>query len=84
MDDWRDQKFDTAFNNAYHNINVRRQTDASFSIDTLNDILRTEYVRDGIIGDRSEALDISISAVIAAYETYLNEWKQELMDTTPN
>jgi hypothetical protein len=74
--DWRDAKYDEVFAGTHRGLERRRMNDACFSIGDAEGVLKHLYIQDGNdwIG-RGELQDTILSATIAAYESFIAEWK---------
>lgn len=74
--DWRDAKYDEVYATTLRGLERRRQHDACFSVSDAQGVLEHLYIQDGNdwIG-RGELQDVILSATIAAYESFITEWK---------
>lgn len=76
--DWETEKFNEAFDDEMRLLTRRRLNDKDCTIDDLEGILNALYVLDGNnIDGRSRVQEISLSASIMAYETFIERWKNE-------
>lgn len=76
MTDWRDAKYDEVFHDTLRSLEMRRQNDASFSIADAEGVLKHLYIQDGNDwGGRGDLQDTILAATIAAYESFIAEWK---------
>ena len=75
MDEYLQQIYDDAFQNAYDSFTHRRRTDPLFTRRYMEGLLESLYVRQGDdwLG-RGEVRDREQSAMISAAETILQEW----------
>ncbi|HUW81588.1 MAG TPA: hypothetical protein VMZ31_02180 [Phycisphaerae bacterium] len=78
---WKDHKYDEVFESTCAYVAMRRQTDPSFSIETLEGLLETQCTYQGQGWDGMGEMGLIVtSATIAAYEHMLVEWRKELSD----
>lgn len=76
--DWETEKFNEVFDDEIRVLSRRKANDKTCSIDDLSGILQALYVLEGNNMDgRSRVQEIALSASIAAYETFIEEWKNE-------
>jgi hypothetical protein len=77
-EDWRERKYDEVFRWTRAHLQQRRQLDASFTREYLQQLLETEYVNEGNDWTGRGVLgNIVQSATIAAYEAFLQDWKEQ-------
>ena len=76
MEQYLQEIYDDAFQNAYESFRYRKQTENGFSRAFLQGLLESLYVAQGNnwLG-RGEAKEMSHSAMIAAAEVVLSEWE---------
>ncbi len=74
--DWRDAKYDEVYSGTLRGLQKRRAIDPAFSVPDAEGVLRHLYIQDGNdwIG-RGQLQDAIVGATIAAYETFIVEWK---------
>ena len=76
--EWIDEKYRQVFNEELIGLERRRLNDSSCTIQDVNGILHNLYIMDGNDqGGRGQVQDITLSATIAAYEHFIEEWKKE-------
>jgi hypothetical protein len=70
---WQDSLYDKTFSEEYEGLKRRFAHDKNLSIEDLNGMLKTLYDMDGQdwLG-RGEVQSITLSAVIAAYESFIS------------
>ena len=74
--DWRDAKYQEVFSGTIRGLERRRQNDALFSIPDAEGVLHHLYIQDGNDwAGRGELQDLIVAATIAAYESFIAEWK---------
>ena len=75
-DDWRNEKYQTTFEEELRALERRSVLDKTFCITEIEGTLETLYLSDGSdwLG-RGELQDIILSAAIAAHEHFITEWK---------
>ncbi len=77
--DWEDKKYKESFDDEIRLLTRRRAADPDCTIEDLEGILNSLYILDGNNGEgRSNVQQISLSASIAAYESFIHEWKKEI------
>ena len=76
--DWEKRKYREVFEQTCHQLEARRASDPTFTLQFLEGLLETAYVDLGNdwLG-RGAVGDITQSATIAAYEHFLAEWKAQ-------
>lgn len=76
---WREEKYQQVFDDVMKYVANQRKTDPTFTIQSLEAQLETEYINQGNdwVG-RGEAVDLRIQATIAAYQQALANWRDEL------
>ena len=77
MEDFLQEIYDEAFQNAYNNYQLRKKTEPGFTKTILQGLLESLYVAQGNnwLG-RGEAKEASHNAMIAAAEVVLSEWDE--------
>jgi hypothetical protein len=76
--DWRDKKYSETFEEETRGLIRRKQFDPDCKIEDIEGILKSLYIMDGADwGGRGDLQDITIAATIAAYESFINQWKTE-------
>lgn len=76
--DWETEKFNEVFDDEIRVLNRRKAHDKACSIDDLAGTLQALYILEGNnIEGRSRVQEIALSASIAAYEKFIEEWKNE-------
>jgi hypothetical protein len=76
-----ERKYNDSFDEEIRMLERRREHDSSLTIKVLEDTLRALYNIDGNNWEGRGAMqDQVISAQIAAYETFITNWKKELSD----
>lgn len=77
MDEFLQQVFDDAFDDALAIFSARRERDAEFTKEYLQGLLESLYVRQGNNWDgRGQAKDMAQSGMIAAAEVTLAQWDE--------
>jgi hypothetical protein len=77
--DWEQARFDEVFRQVRQHIRLRRRIDPEFTLEALARLLDSEYVSQGTSClEKSAVQHVAQAATIAAYETLLAEWQQEL------
>jgi len=80
--DWEEQKYNSEFEQALLQVDQLRRRDPDFTIESLRNMLETAYVHQGNDWTgRGSVSDISLDALIAAYQQYLARWERELKET---
>jgi hypothetical protein len=73
-----EQKYHEVFEAEMTVLKRRREHDPSCTIEDISGILQNLYINDGNNWTgRSEIVQASIDATIAAYEHFIHEWKKE-------
>ncbi len=76
--DWELEKFNEIFDDEIRVLTRRKLHDKSCSISDLQGTLNALYILEGNnLEGRSRVQEISLSASIAAYEKFIEEWKNE-------
>ncbi len=79
---WEDEKYINAFNDEIRLLTRRKAADPECTIEDLQEILNSLYILDGNnVTGRSNVQQISLSASIAAYESFIHEWRKDIKDT---
>jgi hypothetical protein len=74
-EDWQDTKYQAVLEDELRGLQRRRARDASLTVRELEGVLSHFYIMDGADwGGRGEVQDISLKAMIAAYEQFIAEW----------
>jgi hypothetical protein len=77
VSDWDDNLYNEIFNSMLHYLEKRRLKDPDFSREVLRELIETEYVKqDNAWAGKSPVEDIKDAATIAAFEHFLEEWKE--------
>jgi hypothetical protein len=77
--DWEEEKFSELFDDEIRVLQRRRLHDSDCTVADLEGTLNALYVLEGNnLEGRSRVHEIAISASIAAYEKFIDEWKKEL------
>ncbi len=77
MEEYLQQVYEDAFDNAYAHFTLRKQEDPAFTKEFLQGLLDSMYTRQGNNWDgRGQAKDMMQSGMIAAAELVLTEWSQ--------
>ncbi len=80
--DWEEQKYNSEFEQALLQVDQLRRRDPDFTIESLRNMLETAYVHQGNDWTgRGSVSDISLEAIIAAYQQYLARWERELKES---
>lgn len=81
INDWEADKFNELFDDEIRVLHRRRNHDPDCSVSDLEGTLNALYVLEGNnMEGRSRVHEIAISASIAAYEKFIDEWKRELKE----
>jgi hypothetical protein len=74
--DWRDAKYSETFEEELRGLKRRRESDPALTVEDIEGTLRHLYIMDGAdwIG-RGGVQDQTMAATIAAYESFIAEWK---------
>ncbi|MBN1968377.1 MAG: hypothetical protein JXR48_16355 [Candidatus Delongbacteria bacterium] len=73
--EWLSQSFDDIYDQAFANVQFRKENDPHFDKHELEELLETQYIFQGQgHNGRGELKELEISATIAAYEEALLEW----------
>jgi hypothetical protein len=76
MPNWDDELYDEIYHSMIHYLEKRRKGDGGFSRKVLEEILADAYTKQGNAwAGKSPVEEIKEAATIAAFEHYLNEWK---------
>ncbi|MFI3258140.1 MAG: hypothetical protein R3Y36_07585 [Spirochaetales bacterium] len=76
---WLDNTYRQAFEEETRGIERRRQHDPNLTPEDIQGTLNTLYVQQGNNSDgRGSFADAVLSATIAAYEMYIEKWKNEV------
>lgn len=76
--DWEIKKFNELFDDEIRVLTRRRKNSKDCSIEDLQGTLDALYILEGNnIGGRSKVHEIALSASIAAYEKFIEDWKNE-------
>jgi hypothetical protein len=76
LSDWDDHLYKEIFDSMLHYLEKRRQKDPYFSREVLRKLIETEYVKqDNAWAGKSPVEEIKDAATIAAFEHFLEEWK---------
>lgn len=76
MDTWLEDKYQNVYENTLAHVRELRNNDPDFTLQTLENLLETEYHNQGR-GDRNQITEIVSEATISAYQRMLVEWKSE-------
>lgn len=77
--DWEEQKYQSVFDDELRLLYRRRSFDKNCSLDDIQGMLDALYILDGNNAEgRSNVQQISLSATIAAYELFIDTWKEEI------
>lgn len=76
---WIEDKYRQVFDEELRGLERRRENDSSCTVADLQGILKNLYIMDGNdwVG-RGQVQDVTLSATIAAYEHFIEEWKKEM------
>jgi len=76
MPEWDDELYDEVYHSMIHYLEKRREGDQGFTKSVLKEILADAYKKQGNAwAGKSPVEEIKEAATIAAFEQYLNEWK---------
>ncbi len=79
--DWEAEKFKEIFEDELRVLNRRVEHDKNCSLEDLQGTLNSLYILEGNnISGRGKANEISLSASIAAYEQFIDDWKNKQND----
>lgn len=75
---WIDEKYRQVFEEETIGLERRRANDTSCTIEDLQGMLKNLYIMDGNdwVG-RGQVQDTTLSATIASYERFIDNWKKE-------
>jgi hypothetical protein len=74
--DWRDIKYTETLEEELRGLRRRREADPGCTVADLEGILAHLYIMEGADwGGRGEVQNITLAAIIAAYEQVIAEWK---------
>ncbi|MCL2602509.1 MAG: hypothetical protein FWD91_06815 [Treponema sp.] len=83
IDELKRIKYDAAFEDEMAALQHRRESDPTCMVEDIEAVLQNFYIREGDnINGRGQIRDIIMSAVIAAHELFIIQWKAELNDKT--
>ena len=78
-EEWREVKYKEVFEEEIRGLKRRRQSDPGCKIEDIEGVLKNLYIKDGAdIDGRGSLQDTIIAATIAAYELFIDNWRQEL------
>jgi hypothetical protein len=76
MSEWDDELYDEIYYSMFHYLEKRRKGDPEFNRKVLKEILADAYRKQGNAwAGKSPVEEIKEAATIAAFEQFLNEWK---------
>lgn len=77
--DWQERKYDEIFKKTCQFVENRKRNDENFSIKDLEEMIKLSYIRRGNdwVG-KGPLKYIEDSAIIAAFEHKLAEWKKDM------
>ncbi len=76
--EWQADKYKTVYEEELRFLERRRANDTSCTIKDVQGILKNLYIQEGNNQDgRGPVQDIVLSATIAAYEFFIEDWKKE-------
>jgi len=74
--DWKDIKYTEIFEQEIRGLERRRKSDPNCTVTDLEGTLEHLYIMDGADWyGRGQLQDIIMAATIAAYEFFINQWK---------
>jgi len=78
MSDWNDELYDEIYLSMLHYVEKRRRGDPGFTRKVLQEVLADAYRKQGSSwAGKSVIEDIREAATIAAFEHFLEEWKED-------
>jgi hypothetical protein len=76
--DWRETKYEEVVEQEYLGLVRRRQVDPALTVADIEAQLKHLYIMDGADwAGRGELQDTVMAATIAAYESFIFDWKKE-------
>jgi len=76
--EWRDVKYTEIFEQEFRGLERRRKADPQCTVQDIVRVLDNLYIMDGADQyGRGDVQDIVMAATIAAYESFISEWKKE-------
>ncbi len=76
--DWEDEKFKEVFDDEIRVLNRRILNDKNCTLEDIQGTLDSLYILEGNnMSGRSKVNEISLSASIAAYEQFIDDWKNK-------
>lgn len=77
--EWIDAKYKQVFDEETLGLERRRKNDPNCTLQDLQGVLKNLYILDGNDWTgRGQLQDSTLSATIAAYELFINQWKKEI------
>ncbi len=78
---WEDQKYNEVLDDEYRLLERRRAHDSNCTVEDIEGQLKALYIREGQnVDGRGQLGDIVMSATIAAYEAFIDNWKKEIAE----
>ena len=75
-DNWRDAKYSETFESEVRGLERRRASDPLCTIEDIEGTLSNLYIMDGAdVDGRGCVQDVVIAATIAAYEHFIDSWR---------
>jgi len=76
-EEWRNVKYTETFEEVTRGLDRRKKTDTGCKIEDLEGTLKSLYIMDGSDwGGRGDVQDTVMAATIAAYEQFIEQWRQ--------
>lgn len=83
--DWELEKFNEVFDDEIRVLKRRRASSSDCTIEDLEGTLEALYILEGNnMAGRSRVQEIALSAYIAAYEKFIEDWKNETKNKAEN
>ena len=76
--DWKNVKYNETLEEELRGLQRRRNANPSLTVEDIEGVLKHLYILYGGEGDRGEVQELARAATIAAYESFIADWKAEV------